>query len=51
MNVAELLSQFRDVLPLKIELALQFAAPLELKVELLAHLGELVVHDRQDVGA
>jgi hypothetical protein len=50
VNASELVSEFSDVLSLEIHLPLQFASSFELKIELLAHFGELVVHDGQDVG-
>lgn len=51
MNLFELLSQLCRVLALQVYLPLKLTSALELKINLLPHLGELVVNDSQDVRA
>jgi hypothetical protein len=51
MNLLKLLPQLRGVLALQVYLPLKLTGALELKIELFAHLVELVVNDSQDVRA
>lgn len=51
VKVFKLLSELCRVLALQVYLPLKLAGALDLKIELLAHLAELVVNDSQDVRA
>ena len=51
MDGGELVPEFTDVSSLKIDFQLQISGPFQLKVELLPHFGELIVHRGQDIGA
>jgi len=50
VNLLKLLPQLRRVLALQVYLPLKLTSALDLKIELLAHLAELVVNDSEDVG-
>jgi hypothetical protein len=51
VNFFKLLPQLCCVLALQVHLPLKLPSALELKIELFAHLAELVVNDSQDVCA